>query len=1456
MTVTLGRDTETGDGGRPPSHGDRAGDTPGGRVGRRWPALVWVCAFALLACHDAGRMTFDTKLGVNIDPVGFYARLWHLWNPLQWFGGLQDQYIGYVFPMGAFYLLGHLLHAPIWITERLWMSLLVTAAFLGLVRLAEALGIGSRRTRLLAGVIFALWPTFTILVGSTSAAIVPGVLATWAVLPLLDPARTARVAAMRSGVVVLCMGGVNAVCTLAAIALPGMYILTRPGPRRWRLTLWWSLAVLLASLWWLVPLLYQGKYGADFLPYIEQAVNTTQTTAGAATLRGSGNWVAYLGLGGPWLSAGWQLVNSPWPIVASAVAAATGLAGLARRDLPEGPWLRLTAGLTTLIMMAGYWGPLGGPFQVTVHHLLDGPLAPLRNVFKFEPALAATLALAMAHVLTRVRLPWPRLQPVAATVLALGVLAGLGLPYVSGSILQPGAFKKVPGYWQQTASFLKKSSPRNTALVVPADSHGLYAWGKPIDDPLEPLARSPWAQRDLVPFTGGGVRDLTDAVEHAIGSGAPSPGLPAFLARAGIRYVVVRNDLDSTLFDHVPTQVVHRTLDASGFVRAASFGPSTLNADFGRGTSSSLESIMPAYPAVEVFQAADPRLRPAGPASVAPTAATAVDSSGPASLLQLANQGLLGSEPVVSGDQRTGSAPAARAYVTDDLRRGDTVFGLIGRNTSYTYTPTEKNPPDDPHRGAGLAPRQLLPPGGRQTVAELSGAAKVTSSSYGSWLWQMPEYDPVNAFDGDPSTAWAEGRPDAPNGQWTEIAFDRPMNLSGPLQVRLLADGSTRQIAGNLTVTTDAGRAVTSVRPTDAPQPLNVPAGTTRTLRVTLGGVHGGVRGGSGAGISEVTIPGVQVHRYLRSDDDPASHGAGSAAYSFHRDAGSPLGMPPAPERSLMREFTADQERTAGVRASAVAVPGSALDALVSRHAGKARATLHVSADSTFASSPALRPQNLLDGSDATGWIADRPSATLHLAWKGSRRLDELQLAPAAGMAAAPSRIRVNGRELNVPADGDVRFPSIVTDHIDLAFTKARPLNAYNAMTGTADQLPVGLAEIRVPGLAGLTTGAPTPSTKFTLPCGKGPDLVLDGHRYPTRTAGTFGDLTSYRPLPVQTCTKGEKVNLSAGPHRLTSPATGPLAITDLSLDTTPQPTPNPGASPATKSGARPGTKPAASSGTRPGTSSGARPATSADARPVAAARSLRVGSWGAEKRSITVGAGSESYLEVHEAANLGWTATLGGHRLRPVTLDGWQQGFVLPAGAGGAVRLTFTPAAGYHLALIVAATAVAVLLALALLAARRRPRDGTSADHDGAAHAGPGEGSDRDASVHAASADHGVAVQSGPGDRRGVHAATSTGRVAGWIGLAGVAGLLVVVGGGMALAVPVVALLGWWRPRWVPWLAFGAMTVAGVFAAAGARPGVVHGTGVFGAPAQAAALVALAAALTPLVHTRRKNQH
>jgi len=53
----------------------------------------------------------------------------------------------------------------------------------------------------------------------------------------------------------------------------------------------------------------------------------------------------------------------------------------------------------------------------------------------------------------------------ALAPLAAVVLLGLAVPQLSGQVLQPGSFSRVPGYWYQAAAFLAAHSPEQTALA-------------------------------------------------------------------------------------------------------------------------------------------------------------------------------------------------------------------------------------------------------------------------------------------------------------------------------------------------------------------------------------------------------------------------------------------------------------------------------------------------------------------------------------------------------------------------------------------------------------------------------------------------------------------------------------------------------------------------------------------------------------------------------------------------------------------------------------------------------------------------------------------------------------------------------------------------------------------------------------------------------------------------------
>ena len=1401
---------------------------------RRWFLIAFLIALAMFAATNPGRIVFDTKLGVDISAADFMHRLWTLWNPLEWFGSLQNQYIGYAIPMAPFYLVGQLLHVPIWLIERVWLALIIALGFTGMVKLARALGVGSDSSRLLAGAVFALWPTFTIAIGSTSSAALPGLVAPWAVLPLVTAVQgrsTPGRAAARSGLAIVAMAGVNAVCTLDVLLLPALYILTHTnGRQRVTMGLKWSAAVVAAIAWWAIPLLLQGQYSFNFLPYIEQSSTTSRTMSAAAVLRGTGNWTAYFNIGGsPWLQGGWIMVTSSAAILASAAVSAAGLAGLARRDMPERRWLCICAGLVAVLTLAGYYGPLGGPFHAQVNGLFDAALAPFRSTYKLEPVLAVALALGCAHLLERCwRLSLPlrrntRLAASAATapLIAL-VLVGFALPQLTARSLEAGSFTRVPAYWYQASGFLSAHSAQNTALVVPANPHGQFTWGETIDNPLEPLASSPWVERGLVPYGGAGSQVLLQTAEHAFESGQQVPGLAAYLARAGIRYVVVRNDADPAITGYVAPQVVNETLALSGFRRVAAFGPPVAASLEYPNVAGQTPGFAPAYPAVEIFTANNPQLQPRSPVAALPVSSTVLVNGGPDSLLQLAGQGILRTQPTVIAGQALAGKPALWA-VTDGQRRADTAFSSTNAYTSYAYTANENIPVDDPLGGGGGPPRQLLPvpAAGHQTVAVISGAASVTASSAGTWFGESTQYDPVNAFDGNPSTAWAESSPTTPVGQWIQINFSHAIRLPAHGGITLLDDNYLRSIASQLRVTTAVGTATTETVSVAAEQPLRLPPGRTRWLRITITRASNVVSGNPGAGISDVRLPGVRVSKFLQPAEDRAGPSAPAVAYSFAQPD-------PTGNEDLRRTFVTAAGSRLTANITALPQPGAALESLLTSLTRATRSAFVVTATSIWGSLPEFRPSNLFH-KGGKPWLSEPgdPSPALTVSWHGRRTISKLLLRPAFGLAAAPTGVLIGSpagaRLASVELGGVVRVsPPLRTDKLHLTFSARSSSAAGNVAAGQPAQLPLGLASVRIPGLSGLHIATPKQSSPFRLACGQGPVVSVGGRSYRTSVRGTIGDLTQLRPVQLRLCTPGGAITLPAGRQWLTAAPSADFVVTTLSLSS------------------RPGAVVTASA---------------------APSRAVHVLTWQSDRRSLRIGPGGSTYVEIHENWNPGWTADMGGQRLTSVALDGWQQAFVVPAGQGGTITLTFAPAAAYHAGLITSGMALLILALCAIGTARRRNRPGTvGADTVARPQASPTaigiepdnpaplvrtrRGPDMASFRAARLAASGVM----PGSHNGRHRAAGRSRADMAKGLATLmllTAVIFVAGGALAVAVPVLTIIDNWRARWRPAIAAGGILAAGVVAAT-ARTPTLLGDGPFGGLAQACALVALAAALLP----------
>ncbi|MEU9663749.1 alpha-(1-_3)-arabinofuranosyltransferase domain-containing protein [Streptomyces chartreusis] len=1351
---------------------------------RRLLLGFWAVVLTAFVAVSPGKMTFETKLAVAVDPLGFADDLTHLWQDQAGFGGVANQSVGYAFPMLPYYALMHEAQIPVWFAERLWLSLVVTTAFWGARRLSERLQVGTPTTRLLGAVAYALWPTFTTVVGSTSAAALPGAMLPWVLLPLVSTTSAPRLAAARSALLIPFMGGVNAASTLASLLPVGLYLLSRPAGRRRRALLaWWLPGVVLATAWWAVPLLLLRVYGEDFMPYVEQADTTTATMSATELLRGAGNWVAYLHFGDAWLPAGWTVAAGVVTVLGSALAAALGLAGLARRDIPERRWLVLTVLAVALITLAGYGGPLGAPFHDTVRGWLDGTLRPFRNVYKFQPGLALVLALGFAHVTAlgpaRRHARMPRVRRHLPAITALLVLPGLAWPYLNGDVLQPGAFTKLPLHWKQAADWLDEHSTDSRALVVPATAHGIYTWGSPIDQPFDVLAKTRWAQRDFVPMGAPGSRRALDAVEQALSSGAQVPGLQSYLARAGIRDVIVRNDLDPDQIGYVPPQTVRQTLLASGYRRAAAFGTKVTSGRIPSGTPVQVQGLYQRPRAVEIYEPIKER-QPPGRVGIDSVQDTAIVSGGPEALLQLSADTALRDRPaILAGDSVASTSAPALTAVADGLRRADTRFGLVNANTSHTYTATERNPSNS-LQDPGKEPKQILPASGiqHQTTAILRGAASVTASSSGNWLFHLPQYDPVNAFDGNPDTAWAEGSAAEPIGQWLRIDFNTAINLPPSLQLTPLAGSAVRPSPIKVRITTEQGSADSNLRPDGSRQTVHTPRGAAKWLKIEIIAATSARPGLSGAGFAEVSVPGVQVTRVLALPEDAHTTEADAHMYSLHRGTDVSALTSTSAEPGLHRQFDTENPAGYNVKAQAVAVPGDSLDRLLDHVVPGQRNRITASAASTSPVGPSLSARNLVDGDLTTGWIAgDRP--VVQLRWTGRTKIGELVFGAAGGLSSRPEEVRIRSPHgsatVKVAPDGHARFKAITTDRLNITITKTAPLTLYNPLADGRLQLPVGLSEIHLPALANRRAPAPDPETEFSLPCGKGPAINVDGTQYPTKASGRIRDLTERRPVSVHLCAgkaKESSVNLSSGTHQVETNDTGALAITDVTL----------------------------SHGTPRGISG-------------AASRTVEVRTWTHDSRSLAVsaGTGKAAYLRTYENFNDGWTATLNGRTLTPVRLDGWQQAWVIPAGVSGNVHLEYEPADLYRGALIGGAIGLSILATFCLIGRRREAR-----------------------------------IAEVLAERKAIRDTCGWAPLAPGPTLTTVALTVVValVAGPFALVVPALAVLARLKPSALAPTAAAAMGIAGIVATVGAGAPASANSGAFSATAQVLALVALSAAV------------
>jgi arabinofuranan 3-O-arabinosyltransferase len=1226
--------------------------------------LFAVCLGLVVAtfAQNAGSVAADTKLDLIVDPARFLRRSLSLWDPVGSAGQLQDQAYGYLFPMGPFFLLGKWLALPPWVIQRCWESLVLIIAFLGVVRLARLLGNQAFWPRVAAGLAYALAPRMLSELFSISAELLPVAVLPWVLVPLVrasaDEGCSPRRATARSGVALLFAGGINASATLAILPAPALFLLTRArGPRRAALIRWWLLSVLLTCLWWLLPLLLLGRYSPPFLDWIESAAVTTTPTSLTASLRGVTQWLAYLGPAG--LPAGWVLVVAPAAILATCLVAALGLAGIARAE--KNRLFLIGCLLLGLVLVTlGHRGPLGPPFAGQWQRLLDGPANAFRNVHKFDPLVRLPLALGLGQLLA-----WghPRLagwrrwlpgNPVLLPALALLAIGAVAIgPIFGGRMVGQPRPVADQAWWSQAASWLAANSGGGQALLVPGAGRPNMVWGQTVDDPLQPLARSPWTVRDGLPLAQPDYIRLLDSIDAILARGQGDDTLQVLLARAGVKYLVVRNDLDSASAASTRLSDVHASIaHSAGLREVAGFGPD-LGGDTGLASLTD-QGAWPRSPAVQVYSVA----AYAGLVGLLPAADLVTATGSADALASLVERGLGVDRPVrfePAGAEPAGAGPAqsGTTVATDGIRRREISFGVPNQ---YPATLDAGSPYE-----LSRAVHDYLParPGPLSTM-RLVGVAAVRASSSGAQVGALLNHSPTSvpyaALDRNSATAWKSGALGAV-GQWLQVDFSQPISQSG-VRIRFadgLGDFPTR-----LRVSTDAGTEDVDVANDARPQPLPVPTGQSRTLRITVLAMAGG---GQSVGIADLAIPGVNVTRTL---DVPMSGSPDVLAFDVapgYRAECLPVAggaaCDPAnaatgeEDTALDRSFPLGSGRTYRLAATVRLRPSSGLTAALD-----ALDPVTARASSTQAADPRVRAGAAVDGDPATTWIAKAgdPQPTLTVRLPQPQRFTGVRLQTSADAPVSrPLRVRVQAGDQSwtgaLPDSGLIDFDRPARSQ-DIAVTVLQSTLRYSTdeVTHAGQQLPTGISEVQPIGAS-----QPAVARSFEIGCAAGLVVQVDGRSIPLRASVPVSVALSGQPVLAIPC-GDDRVQLAAGTHRLRLAANSMLAPDSITA-----------------------------------TAEGVPPLAS----PTGTGLTATVRSQSSTSRRIEVHAAQAAYLVVRENANAGWRASLDGHRLRSVTLDGWQQGYLIPAGSSGVVALDFTPQRPFAAGLVVGLLAVLLLLGM-----------------------------------------------------------------------------------------------------------------------------------------------------------------
>jgi arabinofuranan 3-O-arabinosyltransferase len=1002
------------------------------RIGRL-PAALGVLCLAVSFAQRPGLTVTDSRIDLSVNPALFLSRVGSVITGTGDLGHVQSgQFVGYLAPMAPWYAFAHAIGLPTWIAQRLWLAALLFVAAYGMVRLLDAL-LGRKRgpAHAVAGFLYAFNPFVIVFVSRASVTLLATVTLPWLMLVVwrgIREPRSWRWPAVVGLLGALSGGGVNA-ATLAWIVVAPIALLVweatagRAGGRAaWRFAWRAALCGCAGSAWWLIPVMLQGSYGANFLSFTEQPQTIWATTSMSESLRLLGYWPMYLSTGygaaAPVMRMGQTYLFDPIVVVGSFLVPAAALLGLrATRRWFYAPFFGLLACVSLVAMCAGF--PTGTSFGHVIGWVYEqfATLRFLRTTYKAAPILALSLAALggvaanalIASIRRRAaqgpgRAPaWLAAQfeePAAAArvervgryvnlpAIAVAILAcasvAWALPLFTGHAIDRNlAYGHVPAAWSETMSAAGSAAGDDRRTIVfPGELFGDYRWGNTWDSVAPALSNHPVAIRQAIQYADARSAELLDDVDDAVQQARLVPNeLPALLRLLGVGQAVVPTDaLDTQSGGLDPVGVSEALKDQPGFATpAATYGPTRrFVPPPGRDGPALRLPELRRYPVTggEGLVHVDAR----GPATIS--------DGGPGGLVELAADGHLGAgRPIFYAEDlkpalmtnlvRSGS----RLVFTDANQRRVVAATYIRQDVGPTLTATAPIPLSaaswNPFPAAGTA---------GQTVARYSGLVDLVSPQPpGAQLF--PAFRPVSALDGSFATSWLPD-PSLPDSQrWMELRLPTPKAIGSIAIVPKPVDGlSPLWVAISVN-----GGPEREVLLQPGLNKVVLDAAAVRTLRFRITRVSASQLFLGAGGIEELGIRGVtpvretlalptmlaSATRGLDTSHNEIAIALARATADFPTRSGNDQGVPLArseiaatdPESDLRRAVTLPAARRFAVSGWATVAPAAhddAIDALVGPTHGWSETS-----SSRFEGVPGSRASSATDGDTATAWVGD-----------------------------------------------------------------------------------------------------------------------------------------------------------------------------------------------------------------------------------------------------------------------------------------------------------------------------------------------------------------------------------------------------------------------------------------------------------------------------------------------------